>query len=98
LHPKIIMDCIVSSHIEISSAKGFKYYLSIYLMHYPRAVIERMLKRSNMRVSKGAVKEFGVLMEEITADLAAEAASSARQAKRKTILLEDVKKAVRMVR
>jgi histone H3/H4 len=66
-------------------------------MQYPRAVIERMLKRSNMRVSKGAVDEFGVLMEEITADLAAEASSSARAKNRKTVLLEDVKKAVKMI-
>jgi histone H3/H4 len=67
-------------------------------MHYPRAVIERMLKRSNMRVSKKAVEEFGVLLEEITADIAAEAAATARQAKRKTVLIEDVKKAVRLIR
>jgi histone H3/H4 len=71
--------------------------MSIILMQYPRAVIERMLKRSNMRVSKGAVEEFGVLMEEITADLAAEATTSARHANRKTVLLEDVKKAVKMI-
>jgi len=67
-------------------------------MQYPRAVIERMLKRSNMRVSKGAVAEFGVLLEEITADIAAEAAANARKAKRKTVLIGDVKKAISLIR
>ena len=69
----------------------------IILMHYPKAVIERMLKKSNMRVSKKGVEEFGTLLEEITADLAAEAACNARARKRKTVLMEDVKKAVKMI-
>jgi histone H3/H4 len=67
-------------------------------MQYPRATVERMLKRTNMRIGKDAVDEFCVLMEEITADLAAEAAVNAKAAKRKTILLEDVKKAVKLIK
>ena len=62
-------------------------------MDLPLAPIEKILKRSNMRISDDAVKEFAMLLEEITSDIAAEATAIAKSEGRKTVLIEDVIKA-----
>ena len=59
-------------------------------MELPLAPIERILKRTNMRISNDAVKEFANLLEEVTADVAAEAVAIAKSKGRKTVVLEDV--------
>jgi len=66
-------------------------------MEYPLAAAEKMLKRVNMRVSEGAVKEFAQLLEEITVDIASEAAANAKRAKRKTVGRADVIAAKRKI-
>ncbi|MFH1473749.1 MAG: histone [Candidatus Aenigmatarchaeota archaeon] len=66
-------------------------------MQIPLAAAEKILKRSNMRVSKDAVKEFAQLMEEITFDIASEAITIAKSEKRKTVKLEDICQAKRKV-
>ena len=45
--------------------------------------VEKTLKKVHMRVSDDAVKELTQLLEEITADIASEAAAEANRAKRK---------------
>lgn len=67
-------------------------------MPYPKAVMEKLLKKSNMRVSRKAVEEFGELLEEITIDLTSEAISNAKLSGRKTILAEDIKKAIKLLK
>ena len=47
-------------------------------MQIPLATAEKILKRSNMRVSNDAVKEFAQLLEEITFDIASEAVAIAK--------------------
>ncbi len=64
-------------------------------MDLPLAPIEKILKRSNMRISDGAVKEFASLLEEITSDIAAEATAIAKSEGRKTVLIKDILKAKR---
>lgn len=66
-------------------------------MEYPRAAAEKILKRSNMRIGDDAVKEFCQLLEEITADIASEAAANAQRAKRKTVSAEDIATAKRKI-
>ena len=66
-------------------------------MQIPLATAEKILKRSNMRVSKDAVEEFAQLIEEITFDMASEAIANAKSNNRKTVKLEDVCKAKRKV-
>jgi histone H3/H4 len=66
-------------------------------MQIPLATAEKILKRSNMRVSKDAVKEFSQLLEEITADIACEAVAIAKSKRRKTVKLEDVLQAKRKI-
>jgi histone H3/H4 len=66
-------------------------------MDLPLACAEKILKKSNMRVSDDAVKEFAVLLEEITADMAAEAAAIAKSEGRKTVQAKDVLSARRKV-
>jgi len=67
------------------------------VMDMPLAPVERILKKSNMRISDDAVKEFAILLEELTADVAAEAAAVAKSKGRKTILPEDVAEAKRKI-
>ena len=67
-------------------------------MDLPLAPIEKILKKSNMRISDDAVKEFAILLEEITADIAAEAAAIAKSKGRKTVTLEDVAEARRKIK
>ena len=59
-------------------------------MEYPLAVVEKILKKSGMRVGEDAVKEFTQLLEEITVDIASEADANAKRNKRKTVGREDV--------
>ena len=66
-------------------------------MQIPLATAEKILKRTNMRVSKDAVKEFEELLEEITFDIASEAIAIAKSENRKTVKLEDICQAKRKV-
>ena len=66
-------------------------------MQIPLATAEKILKRTNMRVSKDAVSEFAQLLEEITFDIASEAIAIAKSKNRKTVKLEDVCQARRKV-
>ncbi len=50
-----------------------------------------------MRIGDDAVKEFAQLLEEITADIASEAAANAQRAKRKTVSAEDIAAAKRKI-
>lgn len=66
-------------------------------MELPLAPIERILKKTNMKISKDAVKEFSILLEEITADIAAESVAIAKSKGRKTVILEDIVEAKRKI-
>jgi len=66
-------------------------------MELPLAPIERILKKTNMKISKDAVKEFSILLEEITADIAAESVAIAKSKGRRTVILEDVVEAKRKI-
>ncbi len=66
-------------------------------MEYPLAAVERILRKSNMRVSESAVKEFTQLLEEITIDIASEAAANAKRSKRKTVGKLDIAAAKRKI-
>lgn len=66
-------------------------------MDFPKAPVERILKKTRMRVSDQATKEFAKLLEEVTADIAAEACAIAKRNKRKTVLKEDVLEAKRLI-
>jgi histone H3/H4 len=67
-------------------------------MELPLAPVEKILKKSNMRISDDAVKEFSILLEEITCDIAGEAAAVAKNKGRKTVLAEDVAEARRKIK
>lgn len=66
-------------------------------MDIPLAVAERILKKTKMRVSDDAVKEFAQLIEEITSDIAAEATAIAKSKNKKTVSAEDVLAAKRKI-
>ena len=66
-------------------------------MELPLTPVEKILKKSNMRVSDDAVKEFGLLLEEITSDIAAEATAIAKSEGRKTVLVKDILEARRKI-
>lgn len=66
-------------------------------MDLPLAPIKRFLRKSGLRVSDSAAKEFAMLLEETIADIAAEAVTIAKQNKRKTVLAEDVRLAKRKI-
>jgi histone H3/H4 len=66
-------------------------------MELPLAPIEKILKKSNMRVSDDAVKEFAALLEELTSDISGEACAIAKSKGRKTVLAEDVAAARRKI-
>ena len=59
--------------------------------------VEKTLKKVHMRVSDDAVKELTQLLEEITADIASEAAAEANRAKRKTVSAADINAAKRKI-
>lgn len=67
-------------------------------MDIPLAPVEKILKKSNMRISDDAVKEFAILLEELTADVAAEAAAIAKSKGRKTVITEDIAEAKRKIK
>lgn len=62
-------------------------------MELPIAPVEEILKKSGLRTSDKAVKEFAVLLEEIASDIASEASALAKQAGRKTVLASDIQTA-----
>ena len=64
-------------------------------MDLPLAPVERILKRTHMRVSDDAVKEFAQFLEEIIADISAEAVANSKQFRRKTVQISDIKAAKR---
>ena len=58
----------------------------------PLAAIERIARKAGIeRISKEALEELKMLVEELAEELAIEAAELARHAKRKTIRPEDIK-------
>ncbi|UCG94974.1 MAG: histone family protein [archaeon] len=66
------------------------------MSNLPLAPIERILKKAGAnRVSKEACEEFAGVIEEVAFELAAETASLATHAGRKTVLAKDVKLAKR---
>ena len=67
-------------------------------MDLPMAPVERILKRTNMRVSDKAVEEFAHVLEELIFDVASEATSIARGKGRKTVTLDDVVEARRKIK
>jgi histone H3/H4 len=67
-------------------------------MELPLAPVEKILKKSNMRISNEAVKEFAILLEELTSDISSEAAAIAKSKGRKTVLAEDVSEARRKIK
>jgi len=66
-------------------------------MSLPLSPVKRILKRTNMRISNDAVKEFATLLEEVATDIAAEATAIAKSHKRKTVLLKDVREAKKKI-
>lgn len=66
-------------------------------MDLPLAPIEKILKKANMRVSNDAVKEFAILLEELTSDIASEATAIAKSEGRKTVLAKDILEARRKI-
>ena len=66
-------------------------------MDMPLAPVEKILKKSNMRISDEAVKEFASLLEELTSDIASEATAIAKSEGRKTVLVEDILEARRKI-
>jgi histone H3/H4 len=66
-------------------------------MDLPLAPVERLLRRTSMRVSDDAVEEFASLLEEIASDIAAEAAANAKTSKRMTVSVADIEAAKRKI-
>ncbi len=66
-------------------------------MELPLAPVERILKKTRMRVSDDAVKEFAQLLEEIASDIAAEATAISKSKNKKTVSAEDVLAAKREI-
>lgn len=66
-------------------------------MEIPLAAAEKILKKTKMRVSKDAVKEFANLLEETATDVASEAVAIAKSKRRATVKLEDVCQAKRKI-
>ena len=66
-------------------------------MDLPLAPVKKILRKTHMRVSDDAVKEFAQFLEEITVDLASEAAAIAKSKGRRTVTAEDVMAAKRKI-
>ena len=66
-------------------------------MDIPLASAEKLLRKTNMRVSDDAVKEFACLLEEMATDMASEAVAIAKNKHRATVQLEDVCQAKRKI-
>ncbi len=67
-------------------------------MDIPITPLEKILKKTRLRVSTKAVKEFGTLLEEVIADVAAEATAIAKRSGRKTVTRADIMVAKRKLR
>ena len=67
------------------------------IMDLPLAPVERILKRSGLRVSDEAVEEFAHALEELIFDVASEACAIANKNGRKTVTLDDVVEARRKI-
>lgn len=59
-------------------------------MELPVAPCERVLKKTRMRVSDDASKEFAQLLEETAIDIVSEAAAIAKSKSRATVKKEDI--------
>jgi histone H3/H4 len=58
----------------------------------PLAPVERIARKAGIeRMSADAIKELAKVVEELGCELSLEAAQVARHAKRRTILVEDIK-------
>ncbi|MDD5416841.1 MAG: NFYB/HAP3 family transcription factor subunit [Candidatus Aenigmarchaeota archaeon] len=66
-------------------------------MDLPLAPVERILKKTNMRVTNDAVKEFTLLLEQIIADISAEAVANAKRNQRRTVTYSDIMAAKRKI-
>lgn len=66
-------------------------------MEIPLSPAEKILKKSGLRVSDEAVTEFANLLEEVIADIAAEAVANAKSEGRKTVSGQDVRIAKRRI-
>jgi len=66
----------------------------------PKAPFEKILKESakNIRVSETAARTLAEAIEEISREIAADAAELAKHASRKTIIMEDIKLARKRMR
>jgi histone H3/H4 len=62
-------------------------------INLPLAPVEKILKKSNMRVSEDAVKEMALLLEEITVDIASEAVAISKRSNRRTVTRRDIEEA-----
>ena len=66
-------------------------------MQLPVSPCERALKKTRMRVSDGAAREFAMLLEEITVDVSSEAAAIAKAKGNATVQREDIIAAKRKI-
>ncbi|MBW2966399.1 NFYB/HAP3 family transcription factor subunit [Candidatus Woesearchaeota archaeon] len=66
-------------------------------MDLPLSPVKKILKRTRLKVSDDAVKEFTTLLEEIIADISAEAVAIAKSNGRKTVIVKDVRAAKRKI-
>ncbi len=66
-------------------------------MDLPVAPVKKFLRKTGLRVSDKAAKEFAELLEEVIADIAAESAAIAKRHNRKTVMVSDVKEARRKI-
>ena len=66
-------------------------------MDIPLSPVKRILKRTRLKVSDNAVKEFAILLEEIIADISAEAVAISKSEGRKTVLAKDIRAAKRKI-
>ncbi|HLC50941.1 MAG TPA: histone-like protein [archaeon] len=64
----------------------------------PLAVAERFLKKTKMRIGIDAKFEFAKLLEEIVADISAEAVAISKKKGRRTVSLQDIMEVRRKVK
>ncbi len=60
-------------------------------MDLPLTPVKRILEKTGMRISKGAVEEFAQVLEEIISDISSEAVALAKSSGRKTVTIHDIK-------
>ncbi len=66
-------------------------------MELPVAPCERVLKKTRLRVSSEASKEFAQLLEETAIDIVSEASAIAKSKNRATVKREDILKAKKKI-